>query len=60
MFIKKLFTNVTFWYMGIAEFFTGSKRFRIRSVANPGCLIPDPDFLPISDPGSKNLNKREG
>ncbi len=34
------------------------------SVADPGCLsrIPDPDFYPsrISDPGSKNSNKREG
>ncbi len=34
------------------------------SVADPGCLsrIPDPDFYPsrISDPGSKNRNKREG
>ncbi len=34
------------------------------SVAEPGCLsrIPDPDFYPsrISDPGSKNSNKREG
>ncbi len=40
------------------------------SVADPGCLsrIPDPDFYPfpipdlgsrISDPGSKNSNKRE-
>jgi hypothetical protein len=32
------------------------------SVADPGCLswIPDPDFYPsrISDPGSKNNNKR--
>jgi hypothetical protein len=32
-------------------------------VADPGCLsrIPDPDFYPsrISDPGSKNSNKRE-
>ncbi len=40
----------------------------IISVADPGCLsrIPDPDFLPIPDPGSripdpgsKNSNKRE-
>jgi hypothetical protein len=23
-------------------------------------FIPDPDFLPIPDPGSKNLNKRGG
>jgi hypothetical protein len=32
------------------------------SVADPGCLfrIPDPDFLSIPDPGSKNSNKREG
>jgi hypothetical protein len=34
------------------------------SVADPGCLsrIPDPDFYPsrISDPGSKNSNKRQG
>ncbi len=34
------------------------------SVADPGCLsrIPDPDFYPsrISDPGSKNSNKRGG
>ncbi len=34
------------------------------SVADPGSLsrIPDPDFYPsrISDPGSKNSNKREG
>jgi hypothetical protein len=32
------------------------------SVADPGCLsrIPDPDFLPIPDTGSKKLNKREG
>jgi hypothetical protein len=35
------------------------------SVADPGCLfrIPDPDFTHpgsrISDPGSKNSNKRE-
>ena len=33
------------------------------SIADPGCLsrIPDPDFYPsrISDPGSKNSNKRE-
>ncbi len=41
--------------------------YLIRSVADPGCLsrIPDPDFLPIPDPGfripgSKNSNKREG
>ena len=34
----------------------------VISVADPGCLfrIRDPDFLPIPDPGSKNLNKREG
>ncbi len=36
----------------------------MNSVADPGCLsrIPDPDFYPsrISDPGSKNSNKREG
>jgi hypothetical protein len=25
-----------------------------------GMFIPDPDFLPIPDPGYKNLNKREG
>jgi hypothetical protein len=33
-----------------------------NSVADPGCLsrIPDPVFLSIPDPGSKNLNKREG
>jgi hypothetical protein len=30
------------------------------SVAGLGMFIPDPDFLPIPDPGSKNLNKREG
>jgi hypothetical protein len=32
------------------------------SVVDPGCLsrIPDPDFLPIPDPGSKNLKKEEG
>ncbi len=33
-------------------------------VADPGCFsrIPDPKFYPsqISDPGSKNSNKREG
>jgi hypothetical protein len=36
--------------------------FFISSVSDLGCLsrIPDPDFLPIPDPGSKNLNKREG
>jgi hypothetical protein len=46
----------------------GSHLFKLRkifiSVADPGCLsrIPDPDFYPsrISDPGSKNSNKREG
>ncbi len=36
----------------------------VPSYADPGCLsrIPDPDFNPsqISDPGSKNSNKREG
>jgi hypothetical protein len=36
----------------------------LLSVADPGCLsrIQDPDFYPsrISDPGSKNSNKREG
>jgi hypothetical protein len=35
-----------------------------RSVADPGCLsrIRDPEFYPsrISDPVSKNSNKREG
>jgi hypothetical protein len=32
-----------------------------NSVADPGCFsqIPDPDFLPIPDPRSKNLNKSE-
>ncbi len=32
------------------------------SVADPGCLsrIPDPNFLPIPDPESKNSYKREG
>jgi hypothetical protein len=34
----------------------------LYSVADPGCLsrIPDPDFLPIPDPGSKNSNKKRG
>jgi hypothetical protein len=39
------------------------RSIRQSSVADPGCLsrIPDPDFYPsrISDPGSKNSNKRE-
>jgi hypothetical protein len=31
-------------------------------VADPGYQIPDPEFCPsqLSDPGSKNSNKREG
>ncbi len=37
-------------------------KFVVSSVADPGCLsqVPDPDFLPIPDPGSENLNKRKG
>jgi hypothetical protein len=41
-----------------------TKLTKRSSVADPGCLsrIPDPDFYPsrISDPGSRNSNKKEG
>ncbi len=34
----------------------------VYSVADPGCLsrIPDPDFLPIPDPGSKKQQQKRG
>jgi hypothetical protein len=56
-----LFVRTRIWLRILPSSSENSKNFAFQC-GGSGMFIPDPDFYPsrISDPGSKNSNKREG
>jgi hypothetical protein len=55
IFQKKMLAKILPFF--IVSCFTRKKLVTVFRIQDD--WIPDPDFLPIPDPGSKNLNKRE-